>query len=258
VSVHHAAWLCPVPGILQWNPLGGAVSSGHMTTLSRLCTGRPSRSGEMPPAQRLTGDLHPALRAELGEDAGDVGLDNPPGQEHVPAMSDVESPPAIKAAILTSAGVSASRPETMRGPCRPRTPRLMRGSEAGPRPAGYIPPGLQAVVEADGLVQGGPDLVLPARVRPARRPGPPEPQAVPLPDRASGNARQRRGGGRISFEESATAQAGRGCPGRASPGSGLRLAGLRRGLRHRHVVTGDHETTLQVIVDVVNPPVKGA
>ena len=44
----------------------------------------------------------------------------------------------------------------------------------------------------------------------------------------------------------------------ASLGSGLRLAGLRRGLRHRHVVTGDHETTLQAIVDVVNPPVKGA
>jgi sugar phosphate isomerase/epimerase len=33
-------------GILQWNPLGGAVSSGQMTTLSRRCTSRPSRSGE--------------------------------------------------------------------------------------------------------------------------------------------------------------------------------------------------------------------
>src|SRR5271169_6230686 len=32
------------------------------------------------------------------------------------AMSDVESPPATKAAILTSASVSASRPETPRGP----------------------------------------------------------------------------------------------------------------------------------------------
>ena len=27
MSVHYAAWLCQVPGILQWNPLGGAVSS---------------------------------------------------------------------------------------------------------------------------------------------------------------------------------------------------------------------------------------
>ena len=26
-------------------------------------------------AQRLPDDLHPALRAELGEDAGDIGLD---------------------------------------------------------------------------------------------------------------------------------------------------------------------------------------
>ena len=32
------------------------------------------------------------------------------------ATSDVESPPATKAAILTSVSVSASRPQTMRGP----------------------------------------------------------------------------------------------------------------------------------------------
>ena len=45
--------------------------------------------------------------------------------------------------------------------------------------------GLQAVVEADGLVSGRPWPRLPARVRPARRPAPPEPQAVPLKERIS-------------------------------------------------------------------------
>ena len=41
------------------------------------------------------------------------------------AMSDVESPLATRAAILTSVEVSASQPEVARGPRRPRTPRLM-------------------------------------------------------------------------------------------------------------------------------------
>jgi hypothetical protein len=106
-------------GILQWNPPGGAVSSGHMTTLSRRRIGRPSRSGEMPwTAPR--GRSPPWFFApSLVRDAGDVGLYRAPGQEHALAMSDVESPLATKTAILTSVSVSASRPETMRGPGRP-------------------------------------------------------------------------------------------------------------------------------------------
>jgi hypothetical protein len=41
------------------------------------------------------------------------------------AISDVESPLATRAAILTSVGVSASQPEAARCPRRPRAPRLM-------------------------------------------------------------------------------------------------------------------------------------
>ena len=41
------------------------------------------------------------------------------------AMSDVDSPPATRAAILTSVGVSASQPDAARGLRGPRTPRLM-------------------------------------------------------------------------------------------------------------------------------------
>ena len=119
MNVHHAAWGCPVPGILQWNPPGGAVSSGHMTTFSRRRIGRPSRSDEMPWRSASWTISALVLRAGLGEDAEDVGLYRAPGQEHALAMPDVESPLATKTAILTSVRVSASRPETMRGPCRP-------------------------------------------------------------------------------------------------------------------------------------------
>jgi hypothetical protein len=40
------------------------------------------------------------------------------------AMSDVESPLAIRAAIFSSVGVSAFQPVSGRGPRRGRTPRL--------------------------------------------------------------------------------------------------------------------------------------
>ena len=64
--------LCPAPGIGQENQLGRAVNSGHVTT---LCRSGGARLGRDALAQRLPDDLHAALRAEPGEDAGAIGLD---------------------------------------------------------------------------------------------------------------------------------------------------------------------------------------
>ena len=65
--------LCPAPGTCQENQLGRVVNSGHVTTLCR--SGGGARLGRDAPAQRFPDDPHVALRAELGEDAGDIGLD---------------------------------------------------------------------------------------------------------------------------------------------------------------------------------------
>ena len=77
------------------------------------------------------------------------------------AMSDVESPLATMAAILTSVWVSASQPKVARWPRWPRTPRLMPRGRSALCPAD-VPVGLQALVEADRLVQGGPGVLFPA------------------------------------------------------------------------------------------------
>ena len=76
-------------------------------------------------AQRFADDLHPALGADLARmwemSVCTVRLD-----KNMPrAISDVESPRATRAAILTSVGVSAPQPEAPRCPRGPRTPRLM-------------------------------------------------------------------------------------------------------------------------------------
>ena len=74
-------------------------------------------------------------------------------------MSDVESPLATRAAILTSVGVSASQPEAG---ARPAAAAGAAPDAVGAQPAlgpPDVPAGLHALVQADGLVQGGPGIL---------------------------------------------------------------------------------------------------
>jgi hypothetical protein len=81
------------------------------------------------------------------------------------AMSDVESPLATRPAILSSVGVSASQPEAGRGPA----PAADAPPDAvGAKPAvgsPDVPAGLEVLVQADGLVQGGSGLIVPTALR---------------------------------------------------------------------------------------------
>ena len=157
------------------------------------------------------------------------------------AMSDVESPLATMAAILTSVWVSALPAEGR--------PLAALAAHAAPDAVGTeptlgppdVPVGLQALIEADRLVQGGPGVLFLAA------PGLHDGQVL------------KRGGqfhrrperpvvrdsfpkwARIRLKESVTAQAGHGRPGRVGLRRGLRLTGLRRGLRHLPIARGESE-----------------
>jgi hypothetical protein len=111
-----------------------------MTTLPRRCTGQPSRTGEMP--RRTASPTIPTrLVAPSLVKMREMQVCTVHRDKNTPlAMPDDESPPATKAAILTSVSVSTSPPQTIR-PSAARAGRarrdLMRRSEAEPRPAGY-------------------------------------------------------------------------------------------------------------------------
>ena len=173
------------------------------------------------------------------------------------AMSDVESPLATMAAILTSVGVSAVPAEGR--------PLAALAAHAAPDAVGTepalgppdVPAGLQALIEADRLVQGGPGVLFPAALgqhdgQVLQRGGQfhrrPERPVVrdSFPERV-----------RIRLKESVTSQAGRGRPGRMGLRRGLRLTGLRRGLRHLPVARGQREPDQirQPLVDQRHLPV---
>ena len=79
------------------------MSSGHMTTLSRRCIGRPSRSGEMP-RRSASRTISTRLVAPSSVRMREIEVRTVRRDKNRPlAMSDVESPLATKATILTSA-----------------------------------------------------------------------------------------------------------------------------------------------------------
>ena len=172
------------------------------------------------------------------------------------AMSDVEPPLATMTAILTSVGVSAAQPKAARWTRWLRRPRLTPWGRAGLGPLD-VPAGLQALVAADGLVQGGPGVLFPATL--GQRDG----QVLQCGRQFGGRPErpvvrdsfaERIG---IGLKESAASQAGRGRPGRIGLRRGLRLTGPRRGLRHRPVARGQREPDQiwQPLVDQRHLPV---
>src|SRR6516225_967629 len=128
----------------------------------RRQAGRPRRSAlcGVALAQRLADDLSPAFRAELGEDVRDMGLYGTPGQEQAPGDIRRRVAPGDHGSDLHLGWRE-------RLPAEGSTLRTRTADAAsdavGPKPAfgpPYVPAGLQALVEADCLVQGGPRLIL--------------------------------------------------------------------------------------------------
>ena len=155
------------------------------------------------------------------------------------AMSDVESPLATSAAILTSVGVSASQPEVARGP-RAAPDASLDAVRAQP---GFGPPdipsGLHLLVQANGFVQGGPRIVVMAA------PGQHDSQVFQRGGQFHCRAdrpvvcRSLRERVRIRLKQSATPQAGRCGAGRPGLRCGLFRTGVRRGPRQLPVPRGE-------------------
>src|SRR6185312_13310555 len=107
-------------------------------------------------AQGLADDVDPALGFEFDEDAGDVGLYGSPGQEHAAGNVRRRVAPGDQGGDL-----DLSRGERLpaggRAPSAPApdAPLDAVGAEPSLGPPD-IPPGLHVLVQADGLVQGGP------------------------------------------------------------------------------------------------------
>src|SRR3984957_10670243 len=123
--------------------------------LTYVVTTQPPLRGDAL-AQRLADDIDPAFRAELGEDVRDVGLHGTPGQEHAPG--DVRR--------RRAPGHQGGDPDLGRGERLPARggARTAPAADAAPDAVGTktavspadVPGRLQAVVEADRLVQGDP------------------------------------------------------------------------------------------------------
>src|SRR6266851_5129374 len=158
--------ISPVPGSwarFLWEPRRpGDKQSSYEDTLPQRSwpsSALPLRGDAV--AQRFADDLYPAFRAEFGQDAGDVGLHSPPRQEH--ALGDVRR---RVAAGEQGGDLDLGRSERL--PAR-GGPRLAPTAGTAPDAVGAkptlgpadVPPGLQAVVEADSLVQRRPGFLVP-------------------------------------------------------------------------------------------------